>query len=100
MNREKLGELMGELEAPDTSGERQAQIMTEISDGFNQVIASQEKMQEDFNKISKKNLKLQEKNSHYANRLAVQHLDMEDRQEQKKQEEKKNRTLSDALRGL
>lgn len=100
MDREKLGELMGEFEGAETSELRKAEILTELSDGFGSILATNEKLQEDMNKVSKKNLELQEKNSHYANRIAVQHLDMEDRQEKQKLEEKKNRTVTDALRGL
>lgn len=100
MDREKLGSLMGEMEGAETTELRKAEIMTELSEGFGSILANQEKMQEDMNKISKKNLDLQEKNSHYANRLAVQHLDYEDRQEIKKKEEKSKRTVTDALRGL
>jgi len=100
MDREKLGSLMGEFEGAETTELRKTEILTELSDGFGSIIANNEKLQQDMNKISQKNLELQEKNSHYANRIAIQHLDMEDRQEIKKQEEKKNRNISDALRGL
>lgn len=100
MDREKLGELMGEFEAPETADSRKSEIMLELNEGFGSLIAKQEKMQNDMSAIEKKNLELQKTNSHYANRIATQSLDREEKQQIKKEEEKKTRTLSDALQGL
>ena len=97
MDREKLGELMGEFEAPETVESRKSEIMIELNEGFSSIIASQEKLQRDMEAISNKNLELQKTNSHYANRIATQSLDMNDKKEIKKQEEKKTRSLSDVL---
>lgn len=97
MDREKLGELMGEFEAPETADSRKSEIMLELNEGFSSVIANQEKLQRDMEAISNKNLELQKTNSHYANRIATQSLDLEDKKEIKKVEEKKTRTLSDVL---
>lgn len=100
MDRETLGSLMGEFEAPETADSRKSEIMIELNEGFSNIIAKQEKLQNDMTAIEKKNLELQKTNSHYANRIATQSLDMEERKEQKKIEEKATRTLSDALNGL
>lgn len=97
MDREKLGELMGEFEAPETADSRKSEIMLELNEGFSSIIAKQEKMQNDMTAIEKKNLELQKTNSHYANRIATHSLDLETKKEMQKEEEKKNRTLSDVL---
>jgi len=100
MDRETLGSLMGEFEAPETVDSRKSEIMLELNEGFSNIIAKQEKLQKDMETISSKNLELQKTNSHYANRIAIQSLDMSEKQEQQKKEEVKSRTLSDALKGL
>ncbi|QQM15018.1 head morphogenesis protein [Bacillus phage Thornton] len=100
MDRELLGNLMGEFEAPETVDSRKSEIMLELNEGFSNIIAKQEKLQKDMSAIEKKNLELQKTNSHYANRIATQSLDMVERKEQQKAQEKKERTLSDALKGL
>ncbi|AOZ62233.1 hypothetical protein QCM11_24 [Bacillus phage QCM11] len=100
MDRELLGTLMGEFEAPETVDSRKSEIMLELNEGFSNIIAKQEKLQKDMSAIEKKNLELQKTNSHYANRIATQTLDMSEKKEQLKQKEKKERTLSDALKGL
>lgn len=100
MDREKLGELMGEFEAPETADSRKSEIMIELNEGFGSILATQEKLQRDMEAISNKNLELQKTNSHYANRIATQSLNMEEKREKQKEEAKKERTLSDALKGL
>ncbi|WCR32939.1 scaffold protein [Bacillus phage BC-5] len=100
MDREKLGELMGEFEAPETQDSRKSEIMLELNEGFGSILATQEKLQRDMESISNKNLELQKTNSHYANRIATQSLDLEDKKEKIKEKEKKERTLSDALKKL
>ncbi|AZU99735.1 scaffold protein [Bacillus phage DK1] len=100
MDREKLGELMGEFEAPETQDSRKSEIMLELNEGFGSILATQEKLQRDMEAISNKNLELQKTNSHYANRIATQTLDMSEKQEALKKQEKKERTLSDALKNL
>lgn len=100
MDREKLGELMGEFEAPETVDSRKSEIMIELNEGFGSILATQEKLQRDMEAISSKNLELQKTNSHYANRIATQSLDREEKQMKQKEEEKKTMTLSDALKGI
>lgn len=100
MDREKLGELMGEFEAPETVDSRKSEIMIELNEGFGSILATQEKLQRDMEAISNKNLELQKTNSHYANRIATQSLNMEEKREKRKEEAKKERTVSDALKGL
>jgi len=100
MNPERLGEIMSEFEAPDTQEARKTELLTELSDGFGSIIATQDKMKKELEATKEKNHQLQLKNSHYANRVASQYLDMEDKKEIIKKEEKKTRNVSDALKGL
>lgn len=100
MEQERLAEIMSEFEAPNTEESRKTELLTELSDGFGSILATQDKMKKELEATKEKNHQLQLKNSHYANRVASQYLDMEEKQEIKKQEEKKSRTVTDALRGL
>jgi len=100
MDQNRFAEIMEEFEMPDTQESRKTELLTEISDGFGSILATQEKMKSELDTTKEKNHQLQLKNAHYANRVASQFMETEKQVEIKKEEEKKKRTLSDALRGL
>ncbi|USL89542.1 scaffold protein [Bacillus phage vB_BceP_LY3] len=97
MDFKRLQEIATEFEAPETEASQKSKLFDELSEGVGKLISAQEKINEQLEQTKEANLQLQKTNSHYANRLASQYVDAEKVVEQKKVEEKKTRTLSDAL---
>lgn len=97
MDFERLQAIATEFEAPETEASQKSILFDELSKGVGQLISAKEEIEKKMGVMEKDLLETKKTNSHYANRLASQFVDSQEKQQIKKEEEKKTKTLSDVL---